>query len=511
LVWCDEAANRGQMDAAEYAQFDGLGLAALVRAGEVSATELAKAAIARAGEVDPTLNAIVHEHFDQARRRAADAPTGPFGGVPFLIKDLRQDLAGEPAGGGNRALRDAGHRATTTSVLVERWLAAGVVIIGRTATPEFGAKPVTEPDAGGPTRNPWDPSRSPGGSSGGSAAAVAAGIVPLAGASDGGGSIRIPASHCGLFGLKPGRGRTPSGPAAGEAFHGGAMSHVLTRTVRDSAAMLDVTHGPEAASLARLAPPERPYLDEVGRDPGRLRIAFTTRSPIDTEVDPEAVAAVDAAARLLESLGHDVTEGEPDIDSAGLADDFMVLWYAHIARAVDEVRALTGCGDDGFEPDTLAMAAAGRAIRADRYVAAYEHAVGATAALARFHERHDLYLTPTVAFPPPRIGELATPAWQTGAVKALSRLRLLGVLAHTGTMARTVRDNLRWTPFTQLANLAGVPAMSVPLHRSAGGLPVGVQFVGPVDSEGLLFRLAGQLEAAQPWPGPVLGPITSPV
>lgn len=484
---------------ADYQQHDGLGLAALVRRGEVSPAELLEAAIARAAEVNPKLNAIITPMHEIARERARMPLQGPFAGVPFLIKDLFQDYAGVPSAYGCKALKVARHTPEVHSEITQRWLDAGVVVFGRTNTPEFGAKGITEPDAWGATRNPWNLDHTPGGSSGGSAAAVAAGVVPLAGGNDGGGSIRLPAGHCGLFGLKPGRGRTPWGPQYGELMHGAAMNHVVSRSVRDSAAMLDASHGPEIGSLFRIEPPERPYLEEVTRSPGRLKIGFTTRSPIGTQVHPEAVAAVTKAAALLESLGHHVEEAEPQVDGMQLAKDFIVMWFANCAATVDQIRSMSGCGNDGFELDTLAMAAFGRATKASGYVEGYLRWSEYTRKLGEFHQNYDLMMTPTMAMPPARVGEIRTPGWQHAALRAILALRLERVLLATGIIEQMVQENLKWVPFTQLGNLTGVPAMSVPLHWTAAGLPLGVHFVAAHGGEGLLFRLAGQLEHAAPW------------
>lgn len=483
----------------DYPNHDALGLAALVREKQVSPAELLDAALARAEAVNPKLNAIITPMHEQARQRVKEPLEGPFAGVPFLTKDLFQEVAGVPTAYGCKALKAAQYQPDFTAEITQRWLKAGVVIFGRTNTPEFGAKGITEPEAWGPTRNPWNLDHTPGGSSGGSAAAVAAGIVPMAGANDGGGSIRLPAGHTGLFGIKPGRGRTPWGPRHGELMHGAAMNHIVSRSVRDSAAMLDATHGPETGSLFHIAPPERPYLEEVSRAPGRLKIAFTTRSPIRTEVHPEAVKAVQDAARLLESLGHHVEEAEPAIDGMRLAQDFILTWFANCAATVDEIKAQTGCGDSGFELDTLAMVAFGRAIRGNEYVAGYMRWSEYCAQLGAFHQRYDLFMTPTMAMPPARIGEIATPPWQRVAMKLLMALRLSRVVLKSGMIEDMVRENLKWVPFTQLGNLTGIPAMSVPLHWTADGLPLGVHFMAPHSGEGLLFRLAGQLEQARPW------------
>ncbi len=480
----------------EYRALDGVALAELVRSGQVAARELLEVAIARAEHVNPRLNAIVTPMFEHARAYAHR--DGPFGGVPFLIKDLFQDYQGVTASSGCAAFKRAGHVATQHSEIVARWLRAGVVVFGRTNTPEFGAKGITEPAAWGATRNPWDLTRSPGGSSGGAAAAVAAGIVPLAGASDGGGSIRIPAACTGLFGFKPGRGRTPMGPDYGEALHGAALNHVLTRSVRDSAAMLDATHGGELASLFALAPPERAYTEELLREPGKLRIAFSTRSPLGMEVHPDAVAAVERTARLLEELGHDVEEAEPAIDGVALARDFCVVWFAHVARMVEETERLFGAAE--VELDTIAMAAVARSTSSVAYANSYTNWLVYARQLAEFLSERDLYLTPTLAAPPPEVGARTTPAWAERALKLslpLGGKKLIPLAA--GTIQQTILANLAWVPFTQLANITGVPAMSVPLERFASGLPLGVQFLAPHGGEGRLFSLAGQLERAAPW------------
>ncbi|WDV33822.1 amidase family protein [Streptomyces sp. AD16] len=346
------------MEYAEYRAHDAVGLAALVAGGEVSAAELLEVAVARAEAVGGKLNAIVRPMYDLARDRTRTPLTGPFAGVPFLIKDHSQDYAGLPTGSGSRSL--AHLSAERHSAVVERWLEAGLAIFGKTNTPEFGAKGITEPEVNGPTRNPWDLSRTPGGSSGGSAAAVAAGVVPMAGANDGGGSIRIPAACCGLFGLKPGRGLVPAGPATAEDLHGAATNGAVSRTVRDSAALLDVlTARPDPGGPYLAARPELPYA-ELARRPRPLRIGFTTRSPIGTEVDPHAVAAVDETVGLLARLGHQVEPAEPDIDHRQLALDFLAMWTTQLAQTVDEIRRTTGAGPGDFELDTHLLAAAGR-------------------------------------------------------------------------------------------------------------------------------------------------------
>lgn len=476
-----------------------MGLAELVRKREVSASELLEAAIARSAEVNPKLNAIIIPMHEIARERAKQNLEGPFAGVPFLIKDLFQEYAGVQTAYGCKGLKAANYKPDVHAEITARWLRAGAVIFGRTNTPEFGAKGITEPEAWGPTRNPWNLERIPGGSSGGSASAVAAGIVPMAGANDGGGSIRIPAAYCGLFGIKPGRGRTPWGPQMSEAMHGAAMNHVVSRSVRDSAAMLDATHGSDTGSLCHLAPPERSYLEEVSRTPGKLRIAFSTRSPIGSEVDPAAIKAVRDTAKLLESLGHHVEEAEPQVDGLQLAKDFIVMWFAQCAATVREIKRRTGCGNEGFELDTLAMAAFGEASRASEYVEGYWRWGDYTRQLGEFHQKYDLFMTPTLAHPAPRVGQIATPQWQHFAMKILMALGLSRVILKSGMIEQMVQENLKWVPFTQIGNLTGVPCMSVPLHWTPDNLPLGVHFLAPHGGEGLLFQLAGQLEQAKPW------------
>lgn len=486
------------MDYAEYRKYDAVGLADLVRTGDITPRELLDTAIARCDAVNPAINAVVRPMYDIGHRRVREQLTGPLAGVPFLLKDLMQDYRGVPTGSGSRVLTTVPARAH--SVAVQRWLDAGLVVFGKTNTPEFGLKGITEPRTGGVTRNPWNLSHTPGGSSGGAAAAVAAGIVPVAGASDGGGSIRIPAACCGLFGLKPGRGVVSCGPEHAEYLHGAATEGVISRSVRDSAVMLDVlTSEPDLGGPYLVDRPAASFLELSGRDPKRLRIGFSVRSPLGTNVAPEAVAAVDDAVRLLSGLGHDVSEAEPAIDGRQLASDFLIMWCTQVAVTVDDVQARTGASLDDFELDTQALAAVGRAVSATDYCAAYERWNLYSRQLAAFHERYDLLLTPTIARPPVRIGELDTPAVLNALLRPLLRLGIAERFASTGVWKNAVLANLATVPFTQLANITGRPAMSVPTYRSPSGLPLGVQFVGPLGSEGLLLSLARELENARPW------------
>jgi amidase len=329
---------------------------------------------------------------------------------------------------------------------------------------------------------------------------VAAGVVPIAGASDGGGSIRIPAACTGLFGFKPGRGRTPSGPDRGEALHGAAMNHVLTRSVRDSAAMLDASHGNEQASLFCIAPPERPYADEVSREPGRLRIAFSTRSPIGGEVHPDVIAALERSARMLEQLGHHVEEATPAIDGIAMARDFCTVWFAQLAVVVDDACARFRARSSDFELDTLAMVAIARATSSVAYAQAYVRWTQYAQQLGAFMAKHDVYMTPTLALPPAQVGLRTTPVWAEQAMRVGIPLGFSRVIPlASGTIEQAVLENLKRVPFTQLANVTGVPAMSVPLAQFSDGLPLGIHFLARHGGEGTLFSLAGQLERASPW------------
>ena len=487
------------MDEKEYLRHDGLGLARLVADGEATAAELLEIARARADRFNPRLNAICMRLDEMAVERAKQPLSGLFAGVPFLLKDLYQDIAGVRTYAGTGALRRREYRAPATSTIVERWLDAGLVIFGKTATPEFGAKGVTEPEAFGPTRNPWNVNRTPGGSSGGAAAAVAAGIIPVAAASDGGGSIRIPAACCGLVGLKPGRGLVPAGPDLSEPLNGLATAGVVSRTVRDTAAMLDVLAGPDA--MAAYAPdlPETPYRDEVGQDPGRLRIGFTTASATRERPHPEAVRAAEAAAALLEQLGHEVEEVAPPHDDRRLARHFLTIWFAHQAVIIDELKELVGARETDFEVDTRAMAALGRLTSAVELEAAYEGRHRHIADLAAFHERYDLLMTPTLGEPPVEVGSLDLPRGLRIVTDVLLRLRLGRLLKVGNALDQAIDRNLGWVPYTQLANMTGRPAITLPLHWTPDGLPLGVQFVAPLRGEALLLRLAGQLEQAAPW------------
>lgn len=461
----------------DYGSYDGIGLAELVRKRQVSATELLDEAIARTGRVDPEINAVVVKHYDYAHRQvAAGLPDGPFAGVPFLIKDLEL-LEGTVTTFGANLYRDS--IADHSSTLAQRFLKAGVSIFGKTASPEFGLMPTTESRLFGPTRNPWNLAHSAGGSSGGAAAAVAARIVPLAHASDGGGSIRIPASACGVFGLKPTRARNPLGPDRGEGWGGFSCGHVLSISVRDSAAMLDAIHGPEPSSPYVAPPPLGPFLAEVGRDPGRLRIAFTDASPYGEAIDPEIAAAVRDIAKLLAGLGHEVEARCPTLpaDPAAVMATIVGANTALNVRLAEQRFGRKMTASD-FEPLTLAFTANAEKATAIDYVAAQLDAFKISRALASFFESCDILLCPTLCLPPLRLGELNSMAQDLSPIGPLLR---------------------RYMPATAMFNMSGQPAMSVPLSWNAAGLPIGMMFAGRFGDEATLFRLAAQLEQVRPW------------
>ena len=484
------------MKAEEYVGYDALGLAALVASGQVTASELLEAARARADAVNPPINAIVGDVGEADERAAAPAQGRPFAGVPFLVKDFLQDYAGEPATFGSRArLR---YRAPEHAAVTQRFLDAGLVIFGRTMTSEFGIRGVTEPDAFGACRNPWDTAYTPGGSSGGAAAAVAAGIVPAAGANDGGGSIRIPAACCGLVGFKPSRGLTPYGPGTGEPMFGLPVQGVVSRTVRDSAALYDAIVGRHAAAEYLTVLPDRPFLEQIRRPPRRLRIAYCATSPL-APPDPQATEAVLGAARLLEGLGHVLEEVEKPYDAAAVARDYVTLAAFQAAGDVAATLAVTRARSGDFEADTLAVAELARAAGVAAIHRSLASRSGHIRALQAVHATYDVLLTPTIATPPPRVGQIATPPPLQAAARAIHRVRGGAALLASGLLDRFVMANLRWVPFTQVANLTGRPAVSVPLYRTPRGLPLGVQFIGRLGEDGLLLALAAQLEAAAPW------------
>ncbi|HUE95466.1 MAG TPA: amidase [Longimicrobiaceae bacterium] len=486
------------MPLSSYDDHDALGLGELVRSREVHPSELLEEAIARLEAVNPRLNAVITPMYEIARARAAKPTEGIFAGVPFLLKDLLQPYGGVPMSSGSAALRD--YVPAVDSELVVRFKAAGLNIFGKTNVPELGLVAVTEPEAFGATRNPWDPGRSPGGSSGGSATAVAAGVVPMASANDGGGSIRIPAGWTGLFGLKPSRGRVPVGPYSGEAWGGAVADLVISRTVRDSAAALDAVLGAAPGDPYRYERPERPYREEAAREPGRLRVAFTSRSPIGTPVDPESARAVRKTARLLEELGHAVEEHEPPIDGMEVARAYLNMYFGHVAADLRWIASEKGDAAVGkMEEVTRLIALLGETIAAAEYVEWKRGWNRFGRAMGEFHLTYDVYLTPTTASPPVAIGSLTPSTIERLGMMIANRTRTGRLVRASGILEQIAIEQLTPFPFTQLANLTGQPAMSVPLYWTDGGLPIGSHFMAAVGDEALLFRLAAQLEEARPW------------
>ncbi|MGC9348391.1 MAG: amidase [Anaerolineae bacterium] len=484
----------------DYIDYDALGLADLVRRGEVHPTELVEAAIERIERLNPTLNAVIEPTYDRARAAATGPLTsGPFTGVPFLLKDLLAPQAGVPMRAGSRLLRN--FIPDHDGEIVRRYRAAGLLILGRTNTPELGLLPTTEPKLFGATHNPWDLARTPGGSSGGSAAAVAARLVPAAHGNDGAGSIRIPAACCGVFGLKPTRGRTPMGPDALDAWQGLAAHHVLTRSVRDSAAMLDATAGPEPGGIYCLGHPPRPFLQEVGADPGRLRIAFTTEPIMGTKMDRVCLEALAAAVKLCRELGHELVEVDPPLDGRAVASAMMIMIGGEVHADLEAAAAVTNrkASRRNVEAITWAAYLLGRETNAGAFASALRTLHQTGRKIAPFFERYDLLLTPTLAAPPPLLGELRPRPLENAALKLLGALNAGGLLRAAVDPDEVTQYLFDFIPFTPLANATGCPAISVPLHWTDQGLPIGIHFMAPFGDEATLFRLAAQLEEAQPW------------
>ncbi|MEE4662165.1 MAG: amidase family protein [Halieaceae bacterium] len=469
-------ASRGAMSFDEYRSRDGLALAQLVRKGEVTAAEVLEMAILRAQAVNPAINAIVEQLYDRARAAVKQPlPKGPFTGVPFLLKDLGMALEGTVTTQGSRFYKD--YVADYTSTLVNRYEQAGLVIMGKSASPEFGGTATTESMLFGDTRNPWNLAHSAGGSSGGSAAAVAAGILPLANASDGGGSIRIPASCCGLFGLKPSRGRTPHGPRVLSSDM--SVLHAVTRSVRDSAALLDATRGPEPGQTLIAPAPETAYLQAVQRPPGSLRIGVLTRPVTQTPVHAACEEAVNRTALLCKDLGHEIESVTLPVDPR----DFFsatgtVMGVGNVLRVQNRERQLGRVvTESDLEPLTWHYYQRNKGITGEQLARARTVLEATARILARVHETYDVLLSPTMAVPPP----------------------LLGKMSLNQPVADFEREAVHASAFTMLYNATGQPAMSVPLHWTEDGLPVGVMFAAPYGDETTLFRLAGQLETAAPW------------
>lgn len=479
---------------------DGLALAQLIRDGQLSAAEALDIAIARAEALNPTLNAIIRPLHAHARKVVeAGVPDGPFAGVPFLIKDLLSDFKGEPTTCGSRLMQD--FVPDWDSELVSRYKRAGLVIFGKTNTPEFGLTPFTEPELFGPTRNPWNIDRTPGGSSGGSGAAVAAGIVHLAGGGDGGGSIRIPASCCGLVGLKPSRGRIPTGPVNGDIWFGAVAEHPLTRSVRDTAAALDACAGPDVGSPRFAPPPEQPWLDALNTPVRPLKIALTTEPMMGDVMHSECVAGAEATARKLEALGHTVEPVPSPLDKDAFVNAFLVMLVCNTAAELEASAAAVGKqpSRDLVEPNTWALAKLGHAHTGPELTAALVELQRQNRKIAHMMEAYDMWLTPTLSQPPFPIGELQLQGADALGVAALNHLPIAGLAKRSGILEQMASQSFGFIPNTPVSNVTGQPSISLPLCESSDGLPIGMMFTGRVGDETTVLQLAHQLEQAHPW------------
>jgi amidase len=483
-----------------YKDFDGIGLAELIRKKEVSSTEVVEAAITEIQNKNPDLNAVINNMFDKARASVNNTTEGAFAGVPLLIKDITQEIKGEPMTSGSKAL--VNYKAKEDSAYTKKIRETGAIILGQTNVPELALMAITEPALHGPTRNPWNTEHTPGGSSGGAAAAVASGMVPIAGANDGGGSIRIPAAFNGLFGLKPSRGRTPVGRTLGRQWQGASADHVLTRSVRDSALMLDLLKGHEKGAAFHSRPFDGSYYEASKKlIEKKLRIAYSVTSPIGTEVDPECKQAVLKTVKLLDSLGHFVEQKEAPVDGKKIANSYITMYFGEVAAALATMKETLGRNVrfTDVEPTTWMLGLLGKSTDAGEWVLNMREWDKAAFKMEEFHETYDFYITPTTAFPPSKIGELDPSPVEKILLQIFGRLRMGGLLKKAGLVNQIVENSLKRTPFTQLANLTGQPAMSLPLHMTENGLPVGVQFVAANGREDLLFQMAGSLEQSDDW------------
>ena len=469
-------------------------------ARQVSPSELLDEALVRTAALNPKINAVIHLMEPRARTAIAEGlPDGPFRGVPFLIKDLMTAFAGEPMRLGSRLFRD--YVPTEDEELTRRYRNAGLVIFGKTNTPELGVSNVTEPELFGPTRNPWNLECTSSGSSGGSAAAVAARIVPAANANDGGGSIRTPASNCGLVGLKPSRGRNPTGPLAPDVWFGLIGEHVVTRTVRDSAALLDATAGDYPQQLMKLPAPERPFLEEVSCAPGRLRIAFSFDPGLAKSLHAENRAALEATTARLAALGHEVVEVRLPLPPESFIEGYASLVSADVAATLRASKQLVGreATSDDVELATWMLAKMGEALSgADVTEALWNMQVFSRQWLA-WCAGFDVLLTPTVGLPPLTIGALKPSLLQRQGLKLIAALPAGALLSQRPKVVDAFAQVFEASPYTMVANVTGQPSMSLPLHWTPDALPMGMMFTARTGDEATLFRLAAQIEQAMPW------------
>lgn len=488
--------GRGGEFVFDYKQYDALGLADLIRQKEVKVEEVREMAIREIENKNPTLNAVIHKIYDV--EEVPVEKTGIFTGVPLLTKNISQEVKGQPMSEGSKILAD--YTVDHDSEFVRQLRRTGVTILGHTNIPEFALMGITEPAYYGPSRNPWNLEYSPGGSSGGAAAAVASGMVPIAGANDGGGSIRIPGAFCGLFGLKPTRGRTPIGPNRGRIWQGALVDHILSRSVRDSAAMLDQYQYDRANAF--IAPPfHGSYLTVSKTVTQSLKIAFTTKSPIGTAVHHECIKAVHQTVKLLEDMGHTVIEKEAPINGKKIANSYVMLYFAEVASTLSAIEDKIGrkVKYKDVEPATWILGLLGKAISAEEFLTSLKFWDQAAILMESFHDEYDLYITPTTAFPPSKIGELDQTQFEKALIRTVGSLGLGGVLKKSGFADELANKSLMRTPFTQLANLTEQPAVTLPMHLTEDGLPCGVQAIARRGRDDLLLQLARQLETTDSW------------
>lgn len=484
-----------------YKTSDGLGLAELVKTKQVKPEELLAEGIKQIEALNPNLHAVIDKFYERNPNLLEGSnEDGRFSGVPFLVKNMTQEVKGEKITSGSKVFKD--YIAKQDSEFVRKLRQTGTIFLGSTNVPEFSLMAITEPNFYGPTRNPWNTDYTPGGSSGGAAAAVASGMVPLAGANDGGGSIRIPAAYCGLFGMKPTRGRTPTGPQTGRNWQGASVDHILSRSVRDSAAMLDELKGNLKGAAFHAPPFEGSYLHCLNEPINKkLTIAFTVQSPLGTKVDEDCQKAVSKTIKRLEGMGHKVVEKEAPIDGKKIANSYLTLYFGEVAATLAELEGVIGrkAKYTDVEPTTWLLGLLGKTTSAGDFVSSLKEWDRAAFAMEEFHETYDFYVTPTTAFPPAKIGELDISPAEKTIINIVSKLGLTKLLKKSNFVDKLAETSLMRTPFTQLANLTGQPAMSLPVHLTKDGLPCGVQVMAARGREDILFQLASVFEQTNDW------------
>lgn len=486
----------------EYRQHDATSLAALVKKKEVSPRELLDTAIARVEEINPKVNAVVTKLYDlgEAQLKKLDL-SAPFAGVPFLLKDLGPQVKGTRYTCGSRILKD--YISTENSTVTNKILQAGLVVFGKTNTPEFGLNPWTEPELFGAAHNPWNLNHTTGGSSGGSAAAIAAGIVPMASANDGGGSIRIPASCNGLFAIKPTRGRISLSPHYGDMWGGAVCEGLISRSVRDTARYYDLMFGNVTGDPYHVLQPEDLYVNEITKTPPKLKIGYSTKMPagLNAPVDEENIKAIAHTVQLLKSLGHEVSEVELPYKKEVLTELLYMMVLGETSATLDYIAELRGQRPHAkeVEPNTWLLYKLGKSFTARDFALAKMRWNDVSRTVAEFHKRYDLLLTPTLGRPPFIIGSMNNSSFEEIALRTLNTLGISTVIKYTGMIEKIAEKTFGWIPYAPLANITGQPSMTVPLYWTADQLPVGVMFTGIQCREDILFQLVAQLESQQPW------------